>query len=159
VINPGSKLTVAGVIESTSGGIKFPDGSVQITSGGGAGVSSLNGLKGSVTLAAGSNISITPSGTTLTIAATVQPAVSLSCTTVTQNYNGSVDLSCASGYTAVLASCTPQGNIVINGQSPPPPTGSWANYLTPSVTAATGLHCNNGGAGTSQAQLRCCRTQ
>ncbi len=33
-INPGSKLTVAGTIETTSGGIKFPDGSIQITAGG-----------------------------------------------------------------------------------------------------------------------------
>lgn len=31
VTNPASKLTVAGVIESTSGGIKFPDGTVQTT--------------------------------------------------------------------------------------------------------------------------------
>jgi hypothetical protein len=29
---PGSKLTVAGVIESTTGGIRFPDGTVQTTS-------------------------------------------------------------------------------------------------------------------------------
>jgi microcystin-dependent protein len=29
--SPGSKLTVSGVIESTSGGIKFPDGTVQTT--------------------------------------------------------------------------------------------------------------------------------
>ncbi len=32
----GSKLTVAGRIESTSGGVKFPDGSVQTTAAGGA---------------------------------------------------------------------------------------------------------------------------
>jgi hypothetical protein len=31
VIGPGSKLTVAGLIESTSGGIKFPDGTIQTT--------------------------------------------------------------------------------------------------------------------------------
>lgn len=29
--NPGEKLTVAGTIESTSGGIKFPDGTIQTT--------------------------------------------------------------------------------------------------------------------------------
>jgi len=33
-ITPGQKLTVAGTIESTTGGIKFPDGSVQVTAGG-----------------------------------------------------------------------------------------------------------------------------
>lgn len=32
-ISPAQKLSVAGVIESTSGGIKFPDGSVQRSSG------------------------------------------------------------------------------------------------------------------------------
>ena len=32
-ITPGSKLTVAGLIETTSGGVKFPDGSIQTTAG------------------------------------------------------------------------------------------------------------------------------
>ena len=39
--NPGQKLTVAGTIESTSGGVKFPDGTTQTTAatgGGGANV-------------------------------------------------------------------------------------------------------------------------
>jgi hypothetical protein len=35
-ISPGQKLTVAGTIESTLGGFKFPDGSVQTTAGGGS---------------------------------------------------------------------------------------------------------------------------
>jgi hypothetical protein len=34
---PGSKLTVAGLIQSTSGGFKFPDGSVQTTASSGGG--------------------------------------------------------------------------------------------------------------------------
>jgi hypothetical protein len=113
---PASKLTVAGMIETTSGGLKFPDGTIQLTAGGGiAGVKagagltgggttgmvtlgianggvdttqlasnavraskiassqvvkSLNGLKDDVTLQPGSNITMTPSGNTLTIAAT-----------------------------------------------------------------------------------------
>ncbi|HWN99858.1 MAG TPA: hypothetical protein VNS63_11370, partial [Blastocatellia bacterium] len=114
ITNAGSKLTVAGMIETTLGGLKFPDGTLQTTaatsglasifhdatlagngtSGSPLGVApsgvgtnqladnaataakiaagqvvkSLNGLKDDVTLAAGSNITITPSGNTLTIA-------------------------------------------------------------------------------------------
>lgn len=30
---PGQKLTVAGIIESTTGGVKFPDSSIQVTAG------------------------------------------------------------------------------------------------------------------------------
>ena len=71
---PTSKLTVAGLIETTIGGVKFPDGTIQTTAGGGSGVTSLNGLTNNVTLAAGSNITITPSGNTLTIASTASEA-------------------------------------------------------------------------------------
>jgi hypothetical protein len=69
---PSSKLTVAGLIQSMSGGFKFPDGTVQLTAGVTPGnvVTSLNGLKDNVTLAPGPNITITPSGNSLTIAAT-----------------------------------------------------------------------------------------
>ena len=67
---PTSKLTVFGMIQTTLGGLKFPDGTVQTTAlAAGQVVSSLNNLKGNVTLAAGPNISITPSGNTLTISA------------------------------------------------------------------------------------------
>jgi hypothetical protein len=119
---PGSKLTVAGTIETTSGGVRFPDGTLQTTAGlssvlhdatltgngtatsplgianSGVGTSqladnavttskiadgavvatkiapatvvrSLNGLTDNVTLAAGSGITLTPVGNTLTIAA------------------------------------------------------------------------------------------
>jgi hypothetical protein len=61
--SPTSRLTVAGTIQSLSGGFKFPDGSVATTA------FSLNGLTGSVTLAGGANITVTPVGNTLTIAA------------------------------------------------------------------------------------------
>jgi len=102
---PGSALTVAGRIETKEGGIKFPDGTVQLTSaaaalfqvshdatlaglgttasplsianGGVTGpkiaagqvVKSLNGLFDNVSLTAGSNITITPLGNSLSIAA------------------------------------------------------------------------------------------
>lgn len=47
--DPASKLEVAGVIHSTTGGIKFPDGTVQTTAGGGGG----GGGTGDVLFAAG----------------------------------------------------------------------------------------------------------
>ncbi len=86
------------------------------------------------------------------------PAGVTAMTTVAQNYMGSVNLSCPSGYLAVAASCNAGSGLVINGQSPAPPVGSWASYLTPNVTAATGVHCGLGGAGLqSQALLRCAK--
>ncbi|HEU4388933.1 MAG TPA: hypothetical protein VFV34_14125 [Blastocatellia bacterium] len=54
---PASKLTVAGVIESLSGGIKFPDGTVQTT----AGLSGLQTISHNSTLA-GSGTSVSPLG-------------------------------------------------------------------------------------------------
>jgi hypothetical protein len=65
-----SLLTVRGMIETTLGGYKFPDGTIQTTAfNSNQVVRSLNGLTGNVILAAGANITITPSGNTLTIAA------------------------------------------------------------------------------------------
>jgi hypothetical protein len=68
---PTSPLTVAGMIETTLGGYKFPDGTVQTTAAltSNQVVSSLNGLKGDVTLQAGPNVTLTPNGNTLIIAA------------------------------------------------------------------------------------------
>jgi hypothetical protein len=68
---PTSLLTVRGLIETTLGGYKFPDGTIQTTAfDPNQVVRSLNGLRGDVTLAAGVNITVTPSGgNTLTIAA------------------------------------------------------------------------------------------
>ena len=67
---PTSPLTVQGMIETTLGGYKFPDGTIQTTAFNASQVvRSLNGLMGDVTLAAGANITITPTGNILTIAA------------------------------------------------------------------------------------------
>src|SRR5262249_16384401 len=67
---PTSRFTVSGLIETTLGGYKFPDGTIQTTAlSSGDVVRSLDGLKGDVTLAAGANILITPSNNILTIAA------------------------------------------------------------------------------------------
>jgi hypothetical protein len=69
--SPTSRLTVAGTIQSLSGGFKFPDGTVQTTAGIAPNqvVRSLNGLMGDLSLVPGSNITITPGANTVTIAA------------------------------------------------------------------------------------------
>jgi len=68
---PGSTLSVNGQIETLAGGIKFPDGSVQLTAGVAPVdvIQSVNGLKGPLSLNAGTNIAITSSGNTLTVSA------------------------------------------------------------------------------------------
>ncbi|MBV9226087.1 MAG: hypothetical protein JOY85_18800 [Acidobacteriaceae bacterium] len=81
-----------------------------------------------------------------------------SFTTVAQNYSGSVNLSCPTGYVAVVASCNAGTGVVINGASPSPPVGSWTFYLTPNASTATGVHCDLGGPSLqSQALLRCAK--
>ena len=46
-MSPASPLTVAGLVESTTGGFKFPDGTIQTTAGGGGGGESLWSASGS----------------------------------------------------------------------------------------------------------------
>ena len=87
---PNSKLTVVGLIETTTGGVKFPDGTIQTTAGV-SGVTSLNGLTNNVTLAAGANITITPSGNTLTIASTGGGGGILNQTTTQTSANFNID--------------------------------------------------------------------
>ena len=66
VLLAGAQL--ANISQDSSGfEMSFRD---ELLGGGAAGVTSLNGLSGAVTLAAGANVTITPSGNTLTIAAT-----------------------------------------------------------------------------------------
>lgn len=91
----------------------------------------------------------------LSVSGTVTSSSSLTCHSVVQNFGpAAVDLSCSAGEVAVAATCGP--TTVLNGQTPDPPGGSWASYLTPSADAATGVHCYLGG-GSAQANLRCCR--
>jgi hypothetical protein len=69
--SPTSRLTVVGMIHSTAGGFRFPDGSIQSTAGVAPGqvVRSLNGLMGDLSLVAGPNIIIKPGGSSVMIAA------------------------------------------------------------------------------------------
>jgi len=53
---PTSRLTVTGLIETTTGGIKFPDGTIQKTAGGG------NGILNQTTLQTGANFNIDGNG-------------------------------------------------------------------------------------------------
>ena len=128
---PTSKLTIAGMIETTLGGYKFPDGTLQTTAGissvfhdatltgngtsgsplgialGGVGtihiannsvtgakiangtvLRSLNGLFDNVTLASGPNITIIPSGNTLTIASSNSGGLTSVATNSTLAGNG-----------------------------------------------------------------------
>jgi hypothetical protein len=78
-------------------------------------------------------------------------------TSVFQNFSVSTDLSCPANYVVVLASCNAGVNVVLNdSNSPlPPGKGNWLNYLTPTISGATGVHCNFNAPVSSQAQLRC----
>jgi len=70
-MTPTSKLTVQGMIETTLGGYKFPDGSLQTTAFDPTQfVRSLNGLRGDLNLAGGTNITVTPAGNPLALAST-----------------------------------------------------------------------------------------
>lgn len=153
--NPGQQLSVAGLIESTSGGLKFPDGSVQTT----AGLTSVNGQAGpSLTIQGGGSTSVSVSNNVMTVSTPTPPAPTLTCTTLAQDYSGTVEASCPSGYTAMSAICNNGLGSIIHGQSPPPPGGgNWNGWLIPNVTAATGVHCESGG--TTQLHLRCCKLQ
>jgi hypothetical protein len=47
---PSSPLTVAGVIESTSGGVKFPDGTTQTSAASGGGVTEATAIEYAIAL-------------------------------------------------------------------------------------------------------------
>ncbi len=63
--SPGQKLTVAGTVESTSGGFKFPDGTTQNTAaaGGGGGVTSFSAGSTGFSPGTATNGAVTLSGT------------------------------------------------------------------------------------------------
>lgn len=134
---PTSKLTVAGMIESTLGGFKFPDGTVQTTAfDPNQVVRSLNGLKGDLTLAAGTNITVTPSGNnTLTIAAPNALTAVFHDATLAGNGTGVAPLGIANGGvgTTQLANNAVTANKIASGQ-----VIKSLNGLTDNVTFAAG---------------------
>jgi hypothetical protein len=65
---PGQKLSVAGTIESTSGGFKFPDGSVQTKAATGSGAGTITGVAAGAGLSGG--------GTTGNVTLSFQPCTS-----------------------------------------------------------------------------------
>jgi hypothetical protein len=142
---PATKLEVVGGIKISGAGnaLAFPDGTTQTTASGVGpqGPTGPQGPQGPT----GPQGPQGPSGVTAYF-------------TVTQNYITSVDLICPSGYMAVAATCDAGASVVLHGQLPSPPTGTWVSYLTPSTpndSAATGLHCSIGTGVSSQANLRC----
>lgn len=91
---PTAKLEVVGdaKVSGVGNGVVFPDGTKQTTAAPtSSGVTTLNGLTGAVTLSAGSNISITPVGNTLTIAATLGTSGILNQTTQQIGANFNID--------------------------------------------------------------------
>src|SRR5262245_3537349 len=156
ITNAGSKLTVAGMIETTLGGLKFPDGTTQTTAattgltsifhnatltgngtngsplgvadagigttqlansavtaakiGLGQVVTGLNGLKDQVSLVAGANITITPIGNGLTIAA----PNSLTAVAHDATFTGNGTAGSPLGLTGhlVLSAAVPNGHVL-----------------------------------------------
>ena len=92
---PTAKLEVVGdaKVSGAGNGVIFPDGTKQTTAATGAGtvVTSVNGLNNAVTLAAGPNVTITPAGNTLTIAAASSPAGILNQTSQQAGANFNID--------------------------------------------------------------------
>jgi hypothetical protein len=132
---PTSRFTVSGLIETTLGGYKFPDGTIQTTAlSSGDVVRSLNGLKGDLTLTAGTNIVITPSSSTLTIAA--PDALTRVATDFTLSGVGTLDSRLRVAVPLSLVGIPGSGANVIN-------VAGSTSTLTPSGGA--GVHTKGGG--------------
>ncbi|HLP83661.1 MAG TPA: hypothetical protein VK157_04870 [Phycisphaerales bacterium] len=135
-LNPSSPLTVAGVIESTSGGIRFPDGTIQTTAGVG-GIQSVNGSTGpAVTIQGSGGITVSTTGNTITIGSTVSTAT---CIFGARTYSV--------GATCTLSTvCTNSNSCFRN----PPVTGI---QCTCTSSNGVGLEC---GAGFSRYSIQTC---
>jgi hypothetical protein len=84
----------------------------------GSGVASLNGLTGAVTLAAGPNITLTPSGNTITISSPAQGLpTDPSFSTVTAGTVFTCNIVCPSGNMTIGGNVTVSGNLDASGLS------------------------------------------
>jgi hypothetical protein len=103
-----------------------------VTAPGINGVNTVNGLSGTVTLAAGTNVTITPSGNTLTIASTVSGGGTTGCTTTggVAFENGTANTLTCGG--SVIASGTGLSSILYSLISGQPLVSS----TIPTITAA-----------------------
>ena len=111
ITNPGQKLSVAGMIESTAGGFKFPDGTVQTTKGEGAVTS----------VAAGTGLIASPSpitgSGTLSINTSIVPRLNVANTfTAEQTFAEQVRI-------GALELCSPSFSAICSGEFSNPPRG------------------------------------
>ena len=153
---PAQKLSVAGTVESTTGGFRFPDGTTQATAG------TIGGVTG---LTAGAGISVTgsaPSPTVSIATAGIVNAMIGSLAVANANIanvsaskiTGSLPVAQVAG-AATLGANTFVGTQTISGGSGTgvygaSTTGTGVEGSTASITSYAGYFYNGGGSGTSR---------
>jgi len=153
---PAQKLSVAGTVESTTGGFRFPDGTTQATAG------TIGGVTG---LTAGAGISVTgsaPSPTVSIATAGIVNAMIGSLAVANANIanvsaskiTGSLPVAQVAG-AATLGANTFAGTQTISGGSGTgvygaSTTGTGVEGSTASITSYAGYFYNGGGSGTSR---------
>lgn len=83
----------------------------------------------------------------------------LVCSTISTVYSGVSSLQCPGGAVLAAATCDNGAGVVIADQSAPLPPGAGVRvwYLTPSASAATGVHCELPTTTKSTMSVRCCQ--